>query len=175
MRYAIVLEYDGANYYGFQRQRNFPSVQQTVEEALSLKLQCPFTLIASGRTDTGVHAMAQVAHFDCDVEIDASDFGFRVNPLLPRDIAIKACYRVDESFHARFAAKRKTYVYRVYLSKIHAPLKEKYCHVCFYDVDVDKMRRRAARWSASTISARLCCPRARWTTPSAPSTTCTST
>lgn len=140
MRYAIVLEYDGANYYGFQRQRNFPSVQQTVEEALSLKLQHPVTLIASGRTDTGVHALAQVAHFDSDVGIDASDFGFRVNPLLPRDIAIKECYRVDESFHARFAAKRKTYVYRVWLSKIHAPLKEKYCHICFYDVDVEKMK-----------------------------------
>ncbi len=144
MRYAIVLEYDGSRYNGFQRQRGLPSIQQTVEEAISLKLQQPITIVASGRTDAGVHALAQVAHFDSDVAIDASDFGFRINPLLPRDIAIKECYRVDDAFHARFGAKRKTYVYSVYLSKIHAPLKEKYNHICFYDVDIDAMKAACA-------------------------------
>ena len=140
MRYAIVIEYDGSAYNGFQRQKGLPTVQQTLEEALSLKLQEDISVTASGRTDAGVHAAGQVAHFDSSKAIDTSDFGFRLNPLLPRDIAVKACYRVDESFHARFSARRKTYVYRVYLSSIHAPLKEKYNHVCFYDVDIDVMK-----------------------------------
>ena len=140
MRYALVVEYDGTNYHGFQRQNGLPSVQQELEDALSLKLQHGVTVIASGRTDAGVHARGQVVHFDSNVEIDCSDFGWRMNPLLPSDIAIKKCVKVDESFHARFGAKKKTYVYRVYLSKIHSPLKQKYNHVCFYDLDVPLMR-----------------------------------
>ena len=140
-RYALVIEYDGTNYYGFQRQQGLPSVQQALEEALSLKLQHGVTVIASGRTDAGVHARGQVVHFDSNVEIDCSDFGWRMNPLLPTDIAIKKCVKVDENFHARFGAKKKTYVYRVYLSKIHSPLKQKYNHVCFYDLDVPLMQK----------------------------------
>lgn len=140
-RYALVIEYDGTNYHGFQRQQGLPSIQQALEEALSLKLQHGVTVIASGRTDAGVHARGQVVHFDSNVEIDCSDFGWRMNPLLPTDIAIKKCVKVDENFHARFGAKKKTYVYRVYLSKIHSPLKQKYNHVCFYDLDVPLMQK----------------------------------
>lgn len=140
MRYALVVEYDGSNYHGFQRQSGYDSIQQQLEEALSKKLQENITVIASGRTDAGVHAIAQVVHFDSEKVIDCSDFGFRINPLLPTDIAIKKCVAVDDNFHARFGAKKKTYVYRVYLSKIHSPLKQKYNHICFYDLDVKVMQ-----------------------------------
>lgn len=141
MRYALVIEYDGSNYHGFQRQSTLPSVQQALEEALSLKLQENITVTASGRTDAGVHALGQVVHFDCSKTLDCEDFGYRMNPLLPRDIAIKKCVAVDESFHARFGAKRKTYVYRVYLSRIHSPLKQRYNHVCFYSLDIPLMQK----------------------------------
>ena len=144
MRYALVIEYDGTNYHGFQRQDGLPSVQQALEDALSLKLQQGITVIASGRTDAGVHASGQVVHFDCNVDIDCSDFGWRMNPLLPTDIAIKKCVKVDENFHARFGAKKKTYVYKVYLSKIHAPLKRRYAHICVYDLNVENMKKACA-------------------------------
>lgn len=140
-RYRITLCYDGSDFNGFQRQKNYPSVQEEVENALSVKLQQPVTLIASGRTDAGVHALAQVAHFDCVKEIEnAENFGYAINTLLPRSIAVTSCVRAADDFHARFDALRKTYVYRIYLSKIHAPLHRKYFHVCFYDVDLDRMR-----------------------------------
>ena len=111
---------------------------------MQTKLQRPIVLHASGRTDAGVHALAQVAHFDCDVEIDCDGFGYAINTLLPRSIAITDCRRVPDTFHARFDAKRKTYVYRIYASKIHSPLHCKYFHVCFYDLDVETMQRACA-------------------------------
>lgn len=139
MRYAITLCYDGSDFYGFQRQKDYVTVQSEVEDALRTKLQEPIVLHASGRTDAGVHALAQVAHFDCEKELDCKGFGYAVNTLLPRSIAITDCRRVPDTFHARFDALRKTYLYRVYLSKIHSPLHRKYFHVCFYDLDLDVM------------------------------------
>lgn len=139
-RYMITLCYDGADFNGFQRQKNLRTVQEEVETALRVKLQEPIVLTASGRTDAGVHALAQTAHFDCAKPFDPQDFGYAVNTLLPHSIAITSCVRVADDFHARFDASRKTYRYRVYFSKIHAPLHRKYFHVCFYDVDVQKMR-----------------------------------
>ena len=141
MRYRAVVSYFGKNYVGWQKQLNGVSVQEKTEQALSAVFGEPTPCTASGRTDAGVHARGQVVHFDSNVEIDCSDFGWRMNPLLPTDIAIKKCVKVDENFHARFGAKKRTYVYRVYLSKIHSPLKQKYNHVCFYDLDVPLMQK----------------------------------
>ncbi|MDE6188725.1 MAG: tRNA pseudouridine(38-40) synthase TruA [Clostridia bacterium] len=139
-RYKLTLCYDGGEYYGFQRQKDLPTIQKSLEEALSKRFQEEITVFASGRTDAGVHAVAQVAHFDTDKEFEPSAFGYSINPLLPKDIAVTSCERVDENFHARFGAKSKTYLYKVCLSKIHSPLKRKYYHICFYDIDVEKMK-----------------------------------
>ncbi len=140
MRYKLTVSYDGGDFYGFQRQRGLISVQQCLEEALSTKLNTPVTIVCAGRTDAGVHALGQVIHFDYDGKLPA-DFAFRLNPLLPESIAVLSCEEVPEGFHARFSAKKKTYRYDIYLSKIHAPLIRKYAHVCVYDVDVDEMDR----------------------------------
>ena len=140
VRYKITLCYDGSEYYGFQRQQQLPTIQKSLEDALSTRFQQPITVQASGRTDAGVHAIAQVAHFDTDKVFEPSSFGYSINPLLPKDIAVTSCERVADDFHARFDAKSKTYLYKIYLSKIHAPLKRKYYHICFYDIDVDKMK-----------------------------------
>lgn len=140
-RYKITLCYDGGEYYGFQRQSDgLPTIQSKLEDALSKRFQQNITVQPSGRTDAGVHAIAQVAHFDTDREFDAPSFGYSINPLLPKDIAITSCVRVDDGFHARFDAKSKTYLYKIYLSKIHSPLKRRYYHICFYDLDVAKMQ-----------------------------------
>ena len=140
MRYKLTISYDGSDFYGFQRQRGLISVQQCLEEALSTKLNAPVTTVCAGRTDAGVHALGQVVHFDCDADLPA-DFGFRLNPLLPESIAVLSCEAAPEGFHARFSAKKKTYRYDIYLSKIHAPLKRRYAHVCVYDVDVNEMKK----------------------------------
>ena len=87
MRYRAVVSYYGKHYVGWQRQLNGPSVQEALEKALSDIFGTPTQATASGRTDAGVHAAGQVAHFDSSKAIDTSDFGFRLNPLLPRDIA----------------------------------------------------------------------------------------
>ncbi len=139
-RYAIKICYDGTAYKGFQSQDGLDTIQSKLEEALSKKLNQPIEIVASGRTDAGVHALAQVAHFDTDKEIDCESFGYSVNTLLPQDIAITYCQRVDDDFHSRFDAISKTYRYKIVLSKIHSPLDRMYRHVCFYDLDVDKMR-----------------------------------
>ncbi len=139
----MVLQYDGGDFNGFQRQRSHPSVQQAVEEAISLKLQRPVTVVAAGRTDAGVHALGQVIHFDSD-SLLPTDFHYRINSLLPDSIAALSCERVDDDFNARFSAKRKTYRYDICMSKIHAPLMRRYCHICVYDLDLDAMRAACA-------------------------------
>ncbi len=140
-RYKLTVCYDGEAYYGFQRQKGLPTVQSKLEEALSTRFQQEITIHASGRTDAGVHAIAQVIHFDTDKTFDTSSFGYSMNPLLPKDIAITSCEKVDDNFHARFDAKKKTYMYKICLCKIHSPLKRRYCHICFYDIDINKMKR----------------------------------
>ena len=139
-RYKLTVCYDGSDYYGFQRQNNLPTVQQKLEEALSTRFQQPISVHPSGRTDAGVHAIAQVVHFDVEQELKTSSFGYSINTLLPKDIAVTSCEKVDEEFHAQFGAKRKTYLYKICLCKIHSPLKRKYFHICFYDLDITKMQ-----------------------------------
>lgn len=143
MRYKLTISYDGSDFYGFQRQRGLISVQQCLEEALSTKLNAPVTTVCAGRTDAGVHALGQVVHFDSD-QILPADFGFRLNPLLPESIAVLSCKQVSDDFHARFSAKKKTYRYDIYLSKIHAPLKRRYAHICVYDLNVENMKKACA-------------------------------
>ncbi|MDE5654818.1 MAG: tRNA pseudouridine(38-40) synthase TruA [Clostridia bacterium] len=139
-RYKLTVCYDGSDYYGFQRQNGLPTVQQKLEEALSTRFQQPISVHPSGRTDAGVHAIAQVVHFDVDSEIKTSSFGYSINTLLPKDIAVTLCEKVSQDFHAQFGAKRKTYLYKICLCKIHSPLKRKYFHICFYDLDIAKMQ-----------------------------------
>ena len=143
MRYKLTISYDGSDFYGFQRQRGLISVQQCLEEALSTKLNAPVTTVCAGRTDAGVHALGQVVHFDSN-QILPADFGFSLNPLLPESIAVLSCKQVPDTFHARFSAKKKTYRYDIYLSKIHAPLKRRYAHICVYDLNVENMKKACA-------------------------------
>ena len=143
MRYKLTISYDGSDFYGFQRQRGLISVQQCLEEALSTKLNAPVTTVCAGRTDAGVHALGLVVHFDSN-QILPADFGFRLNPLLPESIAVLSCKQVPDTFHARFSAKKKTYRYDIYLSKIHAPLKRRYAHICVYDLNVENMKKACA-------------------------------
>lgn len=111
MRYFIVFSYFGKPYHGWQRQPNALSVQQVLEESLSIILRKTITVLGAGRTDTGVHAKYMVAHFDVDETVAELDLVHRLNSILPEDIAISEVYRVAKDAHARFDALERTYEY----------------------------------------------------------------
>lgn len=110
-KYAIDLAYKGTHFHGWQRQPNALSVQQELEEKLSLILRNPIETIGCGRTDTGVHAKQFVAHFESEQLIDTSLITHKLNQVINKDIAIYAITPVDESFNARFDAKYREYEY----------------------------------------------------------------
>lgn len=114
MRYFAELSYKGTAYCGWQRQPNAPSVQQTIEEALSTILRENVEVVGAGRTDTGVHAAFYVAHFDTSKPIANPDsFVYHLNALLPEDVAFKRIYAVGNEAHARFDATEREYRYYI--------------------------------------------------------------
>ena len=122
-KYLIYLQYYGKNYCGFQRQDNGLSVQQVVETALEMALNQKVEIFASGRTDAGVSAICQTAHFLSDTTIPANKIPFAVNKFLPDDIKVIKGKQVKQDFHARFDVKQKTYKYNMYISAVELPLK----------------------------------------------------
>ena len=110
-RWALGLEYRGTSFCGWQRQVGQPSVQQALEEAISSIATTPISVIAAGRTDTGVHASLQVVHFETVVEREAAAWMRGGNQFLPDDVSIRWAAPVDSDFHARFAARSRRYVY----------------------------------------------------------------
>ena len=114
MRYFAELSYKGTAYCGWQRQPNAPSVQQTIEEALSTLLRENVEVVGAGRTDTGVHAAFYVAHFDTSKPIaNPESFAYHLNALLPEDVAFKRIYAVGGEAHARFDALEREYRYYI--------------------------------------------------------------
>ena len=111
----LIISYDGTNYVGWQVQPNGVSVQALLEKALYELTDETIRVEGSGRTDSGVHAKAQVAHFDTNARMDAGKFAVAMNMHLPPDIRVLYSEECDPSFHARFSAKRKQYAYTVQL------------------------------------------------------------
>ena len=103
-RVALVIQYLGTNFHGWQRQQNQRTVQEEIETAISTVLERPVTLHAAGRTDAGVHATAQVAHFDAQGPIPAHRWASVLNSRLAKDILIRASAKVEPTWHARFSA-----------------------------------------------------------------------
>jgi len=125
-KFRITTEYDGTAYHGWQRQKSDRSIQSEIEKALTVMTRQRVTLAASGRTDAGVHALGQVAHFTCDTTLLPEAFFLGLNSLLPDDIVIKSCEAVAATFHARYDAKRKTYRYRILNRKVPSALDHRY-------------------------------------------------
>ena len=114
MRYFIELSYRGTAYNGWQTQANGTSIQHTLEVALSQRFRTPIFVVGSGRTDAGVHARQQFAHFDVDEPLALTDaLIYSINCLLPTDIAIRAIFPVRSTDHARFSAVSRYYQYRI--------------------------------------------------------------
>jgi tRNA pseudouridine38-40 synthase len=113
-RVALVIQYLGTNFYGWQRQPHHRSVQEEIEKVLSSIEQRPVTLYGAGRTDTGVHAAAQIAHFNATSPIPAQRWAAVLNSRLPEDIIIRASALVAPDWHARFSASWRRYRYTIY-------------------------------------------------------------
>jgi len=111
--FKLTIEYDGSGYHGWQRQKGQCSIQEEIEKAVSIMTKAPVTLIGSGRTDAGVHALGQTANFHCETAIAAEAFRKGLNSLLPEDIIVRECIEIEESFHARFDVISKRYDYRI--------------------------------------------------------------
>ena len=109
MRIALGIEYNGANYYGWQRQREVDSVQARLEAAVSKIANHEVTVFCAGRTDAGVHATGQVVHFDSDSIRDDKAWTLGVNANLPNDIAVRWATNVADDFHARYSATARRY------------------------------------------------------------------
>lgn len=122
MRIALVLEYDGSQYHGWQAQAGLHTVQQAVEDALSKVADCPISVVCAGRTDTGVHATNQVIHFDCDKERSVRAWIHGANSFLPKDICVKWGRELTEEFHARYSAIARRYRYVIYNGAIRPAL-----------------------------------------------------
>lgn len=135
MRYLVSISYDGSRYCGWQKQAKGVSIQGLCEEVLKKIVGSTITLNASGRTDAGVSAICQTAHFDCDVKLDKSFVG-HANSLLPDDIKILDIKQVPSDFHARYDVKQKTYKYRFYLSKQPIPFYERFATQIKSNVDM---------------------------------------
>lgn len=145
MRYFIQLSYDGSAYHGWQVQPNAPSVQQKLNEALSTLLRTVIEVVGAGRTDAGVNASMMVAHFDYEAaplsEEQLAQLSYKLNRILPPDIAIACIYPVRSDAHARFSATARTYHYFVYRGK--APFRRHYAMQLPFEVDFSAMNRAA--------------------------------
>lgn len=144
-RYFIQLSYDGANYHGWQIQPNGNSIEETIERALSTLLRRPIDITGAGRTDAGVNASMMIAHFDVEDGTidDCKQLAYRLNRMLPRDIAIEKIEQVDSNMHARFSATSRTYHYYLHTQK--SPFLRHYSWEVHYQLDFAKMN-EAARY-----------------------------
>ncbi len=136
MRIMLVLQYDGTNFCGWQVQPGLRTVQGELENAVFSLTGERVSVIASGRTDSGVHARGQVAHFDTNSTIPPENFCRALNVLLPSDVKVIKSELAPENFHSRFSAKKKTYIYRFYKSSVELPLYSRYA--CRIDEKTDE-------------------------------------
>lgn len=141
-RYFIYLSYDGSNYHGWQIQPNAATVQETLEKSLALLMRHPVTITGAGRTDTGVNASTMVAHADFPEKIDCKQTTYRLNKILPPDIAIHSIKAVIETAHARFDALSRRY--RYYISTAKNPFNRRYSCRIMGEINFDAMNRAAA-------------------------------
>jgi len=138
-RIMCTVKYDGANFFGYQRQSKGRTVQQELERALKKICKKEITIHSAGRTDSGVHGLGQVFHFDSSVNMDGKRYKEALNRLLPKDIYILNSKEVNREFHSRFNAKTKEYHYRLSTNE-YDPLMCNYVHYYRWKLDVAKMQ-----------------------------------
>lgn len=135
--YKLLIQYDGTDFAGWQIQKNHITVQQLISDAIKVLLREKVNLIGSGRTDSGVHALGQTAHFKTEKEPDLYKFKHSLNSILPKSIAIKEIEETDEHFHSRFDAVKRSYLY--FISSNKSPFYERYSYHCNEQYDIHRI------------------------------------
>ncbi|AFM22924.1 tRNA pseudouridine(38-40) synthase TruA [Desulfomonile tiedjei] len=142
-KFRITVEYDGTAYHGWQLQKSLPTVQGALEGALSRILTVPVRVHGAGRTDAGVHATGQVAHFSADWNKSLEALQKACNALLPPDVVVRNLVSAPEDFHARHSAQSKTYVYTILNGPLRCALNRHYTWHIPFSLDVDAMKHAA--------------------------------
>lgn len=143
-RVMLTIAYDGTNYHGWQIQPNGETIEGVLNRCLSELTGEQIEVIGASRTDSGVHAMGNVAVFDTDSPIPADKISYALNRRLPEDIRVRGSEEVPLDFHPRHCVSRKTYEYRIYCADFPMPVKRLYSHFTYVALDVGLMRRAAA-------------------------------
>jgi tRNA pseudouridine38-40 synthase len=143
--FKLLIEYDGTDFHGWQRQRRDRTVQEEIEAALSTMTRQQIVVHGSGRTDAGVHALGQVASFGCETRLSAREFLNGLNGLLPEDIAILDCRQAAQDFHARYRAKSKVYRYCILNRPFPAAVDRRFCWHIRTPLNVDAMTQSASQ------------------------------
>jgi len=136
----LIIEYDGTAYHGWQWQPNGITIQQVLEEIIATITQAHSKLISSGRTDAGVHALNQVAHFRTASRISLYNLRRAMNSMLPHDIVVKEISEVDDDFHARYSVKSKVYMYRIYNNPVRTALWRNRAWHIYDELDLEAMK-----------------------------------
>lgn len=143
-RVMLTVAYDGTAYHGWQIQPNGETIEGILNRCLSETLGEKIEVIGASRTDSGVHAMGNIAVFDTDSPIPADKISYALNQRLPEDIKIQKSEEVASDFHPRHCESRKTYEYRIYCAPFPMPVKRLYAHYTYIPMDVERMRRGAS-------------------------------
>lgn len=138
--FKLTIEYDGTKYQGWQRQKNGCTIQEVIENAVNIMTGRKVSLTGSGRTDAGVHALAQTANFHCNTELSPETFQKGLNSLVLDDIVIKECCLVDDKFHARYDAKSKTYRYKILNQRLNSAISRRYVWHIRKTLNLEAMR-----------------------------------
>ena len=146
MKLALLVEYDGTGYHGFQRQspEREPTVQGVLEAAVTRISQQHAPVIGAGRTDSGVHASGQVAHVQVESRLSPADWQRALNAVLPDDVAVRRVAQAPDDFHARYSALTRSYRYTVLQDRWPSPLRERYMHRVSESLDVAAVDRACA-------------------------------
>lgn len=161
LRYKLLIEYDGTNFVGWQRQKSGLAVQEVIEQALKTALREEVTLFGSGRTDTGVHALGQVAHFETNQNLNLFKIRESLNALIrPHLISIHEVTKVSDDFHARFSAIERSYTYQILNTPFPPALLKNKAWWVRTPLDIEQMQKAAdlliGKHDFSTFRASEC-------------------
>lgn len=136
----LIIEYEGTNYSGWQKQNDVKTIQGEIEKAIERTIGEKVNLIGSGRTDKKVHALGQVANFKTNARMPGERYKHALKEYLPEDITIINSEEVSLDFHSRFDARKKVYKYIVYNGKLPRALYKRFSYFCHYDIDLQAMQ-----------------------------------
>lgn len=142
-RVKLEVAYDGTQYHGWQIQPNGITIEEVLNKHLSELLQEEIVVIGASRTDSGVHALANVAVFDTNARMPADKISYALNQRLPEDITIQSSVEVEADFHPRFCNSTKTYEYQILNRRFNLPSKRLYSHFVYMDLNVEAMQKAA--------------------------------